>query len=136
MNVLFVCKYNRFRSRIAEVYFNKIYKHHQAKSAGIINGGYPLDKSPIETAKKMGLNIEGRIHPLTIPLLKWADIIIIVANDVPSSLFDRVFRIKPNEKKIISWNTPDEYTHKPEPTEELIKIIIKKVDELDKELKC
>lgn len=136
MNVLFVCKYNRFRSRIAEVYFNKVYKNHKAKSTGLIGGGYPLDAIPVKTAKEMGFDIEGKIHPLSIPLLKWADLVVVVASDVPLSLFNHVFKVKPSDMKVISWNIPDDYTHKPEATRNLIRIIMKKVDNLNKELKC
>ena len=45
-SILFVCKYNRFRSRVAEAYFKKINKNKNisVKSAGIIKGNLPLDK--------------------------------------------------------------------------------------------
>ena len=47
-NILFVCKYNRFRSKIAEAYFNKINKNKlvSVKSAGIIRGN-PVSKDII-----------------------------------------------------------------------------------------
>jgi len=43
--ILFVCKYNRFRSKTAEAFFNLL-KHNKkikAKSTGLIKGDYPLD---------------------------------------------------------------------------------------------
>ena len=53
MNIIFVCKYNRFRSRVAEAYFNKINrnKNIHAYSRGVIRGDYPLDKIK-EVSKK------------------------------------------------------------------------------------
>ena len=60
-NILFVCKYNRFRSRVAEAYFKKINKKNiSAFSAGVFRGDYPLDKQELEVCKKLGINIEGK----------------------------------------------------------------------------
>ena len=42
--ILFICRHNRFRSKIAEGYFNKINKNVKVKSAGIFIGN-PLDKT-------------------------------------------------------------------------------------------
>ena len=61
VNILFVCRYNRFRSRIAEAYFNKINKNKnvKAKSAGLIKGS-PLNPRTVKVAKKFGLDIRGK----------------------------------------------------------------------------
>ena len=45
MKILFICRHNRFRSKIAEAYFNKINKNKNliAKGAGIFPGKYPFE---------------------------------------------------------------------------------------------
>ena len=79
-NLLFVCRYNRFRSRIAEAYFRKINKNKKikVKSAGLIKGER-LSKGSIRTAKKFGLNIKGKIQGLSSPIMAWQNIVVIVA---------------------------------------------------------
>ena len=42
MKILFICKWNRFRSKIAEYYFNKFDKKNKAISVGIIEANVPL----------------------------------------------------------------------------------------------
>ncbi|MBI5803728.1 hypothetical protein HY450_00625 [Candidatus Pacearchaeota archaeon] len=121
MNILFVCKHNRFRSKIAEGIFNKINKNkkHRAKSAGIIRGSYPLDKTEVAVAKKLGIKLSGKPRGLNKDLLRWHNIAIIAANDVPKSIF------KDNErfgKKLIVWKIPD---WKGDDKKEIIKIIKK-----------
>ena len=118
--ILFVCKYNRFRSRIAEAYFNKINKNKNiiAKSAGIIRGN-SLDSKLINLAKKFGLNIRGKPKNLSIDLLKWQNMIVVVADNVPASLFKKRWA---RGKKLIIWKIPDR--------EESVKPIIKKVNKL------
>ena len=104
--VLFICKYNRFRSKIAEIFFkrynrNKLY---EAKSAGIIKGRYPLDEREVGAAREMGINLKGRPQGLSSDLLIWQDIVIVVADDVPVELFKRN---KKHGKKLIIWKVPD-----------------------------
>ncbi|MGY4884415.1 MAG: low molecular weight phosphatase family protein [Nanobdellota archaeon] len=104
MNILFVCKYNRFRSRIAEAYFNKINsnKNFKATSRGIIKGDYPLNRTEVSTAKKFGLDISGRPKGLEIELLKKTDLIVIVADNVPKEVFYTTFK-----GRIILWRIKD-----------------------------
>jgi len=88
-NILFICKWNRFRSRTAEAFFNKYNKNpkYEAKSAGVVRGHLPLDRHGVAGAKKFGISILGRPHGLTSELILWQDIIVIVADDVPASIF-------------------------------------------------
>ena len=106
MNILFVCRYNRFRSKIAEAYFKKISKNRRikVKSAGIFIGSYPLDRIQVNLAKKFGIIIKGKPQGLSTDLLKWEDIIVNVANDVPNSLFQD--NVKIYKKKSISGTSP------------------------------
>ena len=129
MKILFVCKYNRFRSRTADVYFKKINKNNKitSSSAGIFQGSYPLDKTQVRVGKELGLNIEGKPRAISTDLLRNIDLIVIVANDVPESLFN------PRYQKIIKWNISDVKEGKDDGKDrKVMKKIFKKVDELNK----
>jgi len=130
MNILFICKYNRFRSRVAEAYFKKINKDKKikVKSAGLIKGN-PLDKNQIELAKKFKLDIKGEPRGLSSKLLKEQDLVILVANDVPQEVFDKKYT-----KKLIVWKIPDNLKTEEATINEIIKPLIKKVDGLNKTL--
>ena len=84
MKILFVCKYNRFRSQIAESYFKKINKNKKVfvNSAGMIKGDYPLDKLQVSIGKRLGVDIGKKPEGMSINLLKEHDIIVIVADNV------------------------------------------------------
>jgi protein-tyrosine-phosphatase len=128
MNILFVCKYNRFRSRVAEAYFNKINKnkHLKAISRGLIQGDYPLNKSEVSAAKKFGINIEGKPKAMNIALLKKIDLIVIAADNVPEHVFYTTFK-----KRILLWNIKDiEHYDGKDLIERKIKRIMKKVEKL------
>ena len=134
INLLFVCKYNRFRSRIAEAYFKKINKNKNisVKSAGIIKGNLPLDKFEKLTAKKFGINIDGNPKTVSSKQLSKIDIIIIVANDVPKEIFKYKGKYI---QKLVVWKIKDNLNDKPKEVEKIIKQIMKKVDSLVEELK-
>jgi len=102
-NILFVCKQNRLRSRIADAYFNKINKNKKIKtqSAGIFKGR-PVNKKAIKILKKIGLNISGETKGISTELLRKQDLVVIVADNVPKSLFD-----ERHIKKVIVWEIPD-----------------------------
>lgn len=131
MKILFICKYNRFRSKIAEEIFNKINKNkkHEAKSAGIIQGSYPLDKEEVSVAKELGITLKGKPKGLSTDILKWHDTAIIVADDVPKEI------LKDNKKfgkNLIVWKIKDvESKNK----EEIQSIIIKIEDKVNKFVK-
>ena len=114
-NILFVCKYNRFRSKVAESIFNKLNKNKQmkARSAGIIRGS-KITKEILDSSNKMGYTIKGKPAGINTDLLIWQDTIIIVANDVPASLFADN---KKYGKKLVVWKIPDvkELDRKPHP---------------------
>jgi len=105
MKILFVCKHNRFRSKIAEAFFNEFNKNKKnvAKSAGIIRGS-SLDNRIVSIAKKLKLTIVGKPTELSTDLLRWQDITIVVADNVPPSIFTSS---KNYFKKVIVWKIPD-----------------------------
>jgi protein-tyrosine-phosphatase len=109
MKILFICKYNAFRSRIAEEYFKKINKNKkiQSISRGFIVDGN-ADSEQVELAKNLlGINITKR-NPISIKLkdLKESDLIIVVADDVPKMMFN--YKRDSLIKKIIFWGIKDE----------------------------
>ena len=124
LNILFVCKYNRFRSKIAGAYFKKINKNRRIKvaSAGIFRGD-PVNKEIISIGKKLGLKIKGVPKAISVKLLKWQNMVVIVADNVPKKLFS--FN-KKRGKELIVWKIKDEIRSIP--------LIIKKVSELNKDL--
>ena len=110
-NILFICKYNRFRSKTAEAIFNKI------------------NKDKTISVKRAGLKFNGKPTGLTTKLLKWQDTMIIVADDIPKSLFKENIKYG---KKLIVWNIPDSKTDTKEEIRKITKQIEKKVKELIK----
>ncbi|TSD03416.1 MAG: hypothetical protein Athens071416_97 [Parcubacteria group bacterium Athens0714_16] len=132
INLLFVCKYNRFRSKIAEGYFKKINKNKKikVKSAGLIKGT-SLNLETIKIAKKLGVPMKGKPQGLSSKLLLWQNLIVIVADDVPKKIFGKT---KPN-KQIIQWNIKDTKKHNPEEITEIIKKIKLRIDVFTENLK-
>ena len=130
MKILFVCKHNRFRSKVAEAYFKKINKNKKIEvaSAGIFSG-FPIVENVIKISKKFGINIKGKSRGLDEGEIYKVDLLVIVADDVPASLF------KNKVKKIVVWKVPD-ITNQSDKKgiEKISRLIIKKVDSLVKKL--
>jgi protein-tyrosine-phosphatase len=134
-NILFICKNNRFRSKIAEAYFNKINKNKQIKisSSGLFEG-FPIDRRVKNIAKTLEIFMKGKPRPTSIKMLIKQDLVILIANDVPANLFKKEY-----VKKMIVWKTKDLEVNgvKKMDKEGVIKIIrdvIKNVDKLNKDL--
>ena len=143
MNILFVCKHNVFRSKIAEAYFKKINKNKNIKadSAGIIIPG-ELDETQKKLikfqrglAKNLGLNIEKTSKQMSLSLLRKQDMIIVAADNLPAKLFRDMYT-KPN-LKIIQWKIADAKGDKNDKLliKESIEKIMRNVDKLVEELK-
>lgn len=130
MNILFLCKHNRFRSKIAEAYFNKINKNKYLKvqSSGIITGEKSVP-NVIEISKKLGFKIKNEnSQRLTDKLWTWADVIIVVANNVPPEIF------KNKKNKVIQWKIPDTTPFNKKRIEQISKMIVHRVDNFYKEI--
>jgi protein-tyrosine-phosphatase len=88
MNILFVCRYNRFRSRVAEALFNHYNKNKNiiAKSAGttVTEPGFPLLNGAQEVLGrlKIAVNMGQGAQEINDHLIDWADRIYVVADDV------------------------------------------------------
>jgi len=87
MKILFVCKYNRFRSKVAEAIFNKLNKKKEniTRSRGIIldEKRHYIEKNVLAVMKNKDYEIKNQ-KPLRIceRAIKWADKIIVVADNV------------------------------------------------------
>ncbi|MFA5838368.1 MAG: hypothetical protein WC849_00275 [Candidatus Paceibacterota bacterium] len=132
INLLFICKYNRFRSKIAEGYFKKINKNKKikVKSAGLIKGT-SLSPEKIKIAKELGVSMKGKPNGLSIELLIQQNIIVIVADDVPKKIFNN-FGLN---RQIIQWNIKDVKKNNPKEITDIIKKIKLKIDILVEKLK-
>ena len=136
VKILFVCKYNRFRSKVAEVYLKKVKgkKKIITKSRGIIEVNKPLD--PLERKrnkylkKKFGFVLYGKSVSVDVKSLLWADKIIIVADDIPA----KIFNSKKWRKKVEVWKVPDEKADNVRNINKSVGIIIRRVDALVKKL--
>jgi len=131
MNILFICRYNRFRSRIAAAYFKKINKNKSIKvdSAGLIKGN-PVDRIQKKFSRDLGVDISGKPKGLSTKLIQWQDMIVNVADDVPKATF------KDNRKygkKMISWRIKDTGNDEAK-VKRLVRKIMRKVDKLAKRL--
>lgn len=94
MKILFVCRYNRFRSKVAEAIFNHYNKDEtiQAKSAGISRDVFKhyvaknvhkiLGLKRIKITDDVGQKVNDY-------LIRWADKIIVVADNVNPTLFPK-----------------------------------------------
>ncbi|MBW2967658.1 low molecular weight phosphatase family protein [Candidatus Woesearchaeota archaeon] len=133
MNILFICRYNKFRSKIAEAFFNKHYKgtKHKAKSAGIIRGS-PVDDEIRACAKRNGVKVSGGSYGIDVPILRWHDMMVIVAEGIPKELFakdERRFG-----RKLRHWKIPDIHGHDDAGRDRTAKEIEKKVKRLISEI--
>ena len=132
-NIIFVCKYNAFRSKIAEAYFKKINKDNKINvvSRGFIMGE-TADIIQKRKAREVGIEIKGNSKPLILKELIKSDLIIVVADDVPKIMFD--YKLESISEKVIIWKIRDEQKMNEKNIEKIIKKIQKRVDILIKKL--
>ena len=123
--VLFICKHNRFRSKVAEALFKRYNKNKKikAESCGTNLDYIPVAKNVVKALKEFGVNKVNR-HPRKInnKLINNSDLIIIVANNVSRGIFKK-FR-----KKIIVWKISDT-------SQDNYKGILKRVKLIEKRIK-
>ena len=134
INVLYVCRYNRFRSRVAEEYFNQINKNRNVHtdSAGLIMGSQPLTKEELKIPKNMGLNLSRKSPKgLSTDLMRKTNWVVIVADNVPK----KVFSVSKIKRKITVWKMKDMVHGESKALiEKKIRKIMKKVRKLVKKL--
>ena len=95
-------------------------------------GGF-LDKTQKKIEKKFGLRTERKQNPVNLKELIKADKIIVVGEDISKIMFN--YQLVPLKNKVKIWEIKDEQKQNPKKIEMIIKKIIKKVDELNLELK-
>ena len=103
MNILFICRHNRFSSKVAEAIFNKLNRNKsiKAESAGIIKD-IPASKNVRKVMKDKRMKLKSIIsRRFNEGIIRRTDIIVIVADNVSKGIF-RKFR-----KKIIVWKISD-----------------------------
>jgi protein-tyrosine-phosphatase len=132
MNILFVCKHNIFRSRVAEEYMKKI-SHHNISSAGVISFDGNLNKTQQEVCSEYGLRFTNQSKTLDLGNLRNQDLIIIVADDVPQEVFAHP---EYNLKEIRRWEIKDVDSHSldKENIRNIVGEIIRRVEELNEEI--
>jgi protein-tyrosine-phosphatase len=101
-NILFICRYNRFRSKIAEAYYNS--KSNTAKSAGFFPG-IPLNENIMACARKLGLYLEATTQGISHDLVMWSDLIVIIDHVDSLPLFADY--VENDDKKVIRWDIQD-----------------------------
>jgi len=131
--VLFVCRYNRLRSILAEGFFNKYNKNKniKVKSAAPIKGR-PLGTNVKKIAKKHKIKIKKHPDGLTSSLIAWQNITVIVADDVPKSLFKKNIKYG---KKVIWYKIKDASSNDFDKVELVSKNVEKKMKKLARKLR-
>jgi len=111
-NILFVCKFNQTRSQIARDLFQKLNKNKKIKvdSAGVIKAECSKDlMSDLNFIFKKHNLKKKKSKQLSKKILNKQNTIIIVADDVPLSLFNSQ---KAQGIKIVKWRTKDGHKYK------------------------
>ena len=138
MKILFVCKYNAFRSRVAEEYFNKVISDKKIKGVNVISRGIIIGQDSDSEQRRiskslLGANIGKRKPiPLTYQDMKDSDMIIVVADDIPRIVFN--YPLPSIQKKIVMWSIKDEQDLNKENIKNIVLKIKGKVDSLVQKL--
>lgn len=132
-NILFICKANRFRSKIAEAYLKKINKNPKIKikSAGILQKRSMVhSKTKAILKNEFNITIEGKPRKVNKTLLSWADILVIVADNVNPNIFLK----KKFKGKLIIWKVKDARHKDTRGIRRAAKSIVKHINKFVKEL--
>ena len=134
MKLIFICKHNVFRSRVAEEYFKKINGNPRIKvtSGGLIMGGNSDMMQRGVSRSLLGVDIATKgPKPLILPEMRKADMITVVADDVPKIIFNYQKKLEP---KIVIWKIKDEQIMRRKNVIRAVSLIKKKVESLVKDL--
>lgn len=131
MRIIFICKYNRFRSKVAEFLYNKLSKN-KAISAGVVEIDKPL--LPEEKARNKYLKEKYKIvfntksKGIKASDLLNSDKIILVANDVSKNILSN----KRWKNKVSVWDIPDEDAANKRNIDKSVKLILNKIKRMVK----
>ncbi len=91
MKVLFVCKHNRFRSKVAEALFKKHTKKHKVQSRGVKHDLPYVAPLVVRILRERGVEVDNtpRFVDDDSGVLDWADKIIVVADNVSFEQFPK-----------------------------------------------
>ena len=131
--IYFICKWNRFRSKVAEDYFNQINKNKEfiGKSAGIFAGFFPLDQYQVDAAKEFSIILSGKTQGLDQTKLDNAHKIILVTDEIPERVFSPRY-----SKKLVIWKISDvKFVGDEKGARKIIKEIMGNVEKLKENLK-
>ncbi len=121
--ILFVCKHNRFRSKVAEAIF-KILSKNKVKSRGTEPDYLPVAENVQKAIKNLGYEkVDKTPKILEKKDWEWADLIVVVADNV---------NLK--GKKVRKWDIPDTNQRNKNRIFEISKKIEKRVKKLVEEL--
>ena len=136
MKILFICRYNNFRSKVAKLFFDKLNKNPtvETKASGLIKAVHYSREQQQEALNKFGIRLEGVSELLDEDLYHWPDKIILVGDDIPATFFKE---LKAEGTEIIVWKLkdilPNDLDYK-EKTQKLTESILKEVKKVEKEL--
>jgi len=93
------------------------------------------DATQRNVAKKLGGELKGKSVSVNLEELKKANLIVVVASDIPRRMFDFVGKENTNfYKKILFWKIKDEQKGREKQVRRTLEKVKKKVDELNKKL--
>ena len=132
--ILFICKHNRFRSKVAEALLKKEIEERQIKNMEVKSAGVFLDwmfpyvsENVHKILMEKGMKVEDKSREVNDEDTRWADKIIIVADNVSLDLF-------PKAKREV-WKISDCDQSDEEGIRERTEKIAKKVNGLIKKIK-
>ena len=121
MKIIFICRHNRFRSKVGEAFFKK---YNESKKIMAISRGVFRDKNVpnvvFNAMKKRGVIVNRESRVVSRQEVLDSDLIVNVADDVPSKLF--------KGKKVLNWNISDTDIKD-------VKGINKRIDKIEKKVK-
>lgn len=125
MRILFICKYNRFRSKVAEAFFNKFNKNPRFKAESA--GTEPDFQKVVENVKKALREfkidkVNENPRKINQNMIDKAGLIVIVAEEVNLDKYDT------SKKKVIKWEISDTF-------KEDFKGILKRTIDIEKRIK-
>jgi protein-tyrosine-phosphatase len=106
MKILFICKHNKFRSKVSETLFKNLNKNPRVKaeSAGIVGSMHSTPKSVARVLKEKGYNFKNRVARRVDPsTINDYDIVVIAADNVDPKFFSSSGYLG----KIIWWKISD-----------------------------
>lgn len=126
MRILFICKHNRFRSKVSEAIFNYYNENSEikAESAGMVERGHPVSEIVQKAMAERGFKIRNKTpRQVNDKIISRSDLIIIAADDVNRKFFEK------HGKNVIVWKIPDVFF------EEDYDGISKRIDMIERRIK-